>query len=1289
MTRFTQHRRVLPTAVGLGFAFLLSGTSRAQVDVNPPLPNVMLLVDTSGSMEYKTGTETFPTCNPGAPASTNERSRWIDVIETLTGTIPSYSCQKVDRTQTAFATSTYGTTGPLARTPYDYLYENPYHRPVSSTCAPYPGAIDGTNAYNFPAGALQFHPYNTIVGNCTFPSASDGIMDAYQQSIRFGLMTFDTLTDPGTGVNSGNTPNHATGVAGAWSYVASSSATPISSRTGMPAGCASPIPFEVGARNGASPVWEGRMVPFGDPSPGSNDYQTKKAQIEQVLLATRPYGATPIAGMLEDAYDFLLRDDQNDPTAPTRKWGPATDPYIAAGCRKQYVILLSDGQPNMELRGSLGDPTGSCSDSVAGSCPFRKPEDIAYAMTQGARPIYTYVIGFALSSFTIAATTRTCTSLTDDEINGASGLCQNAAYFSNSALQACCALNRIAIKGADPSIPECNAVNTKDCLPFPKRALFAANKQELTSALSNVLSKLTPVTSRTQPVMSGAAGTAEGFRFYSSVKPVSFQPWVGVLERQRYTCKEDTLPDGSKRHYAEAQPVDWTKGDDFARNLNSGVGRERTFYSVEGGMGAQAVYSDRTIRPYIPTASGDPDGVGMYRGEQYTGTDSAFVSATSVDALQIQGKCTDLSDDTLCRDRHMKWLVGIANGTPYSRCVSKGASDCYLFGDILHSTPRVVPPPSEYLRDESYGAFRAAKINRPVTLYTSTNDGFLHAFKVTGTPTDMAGSDSTAQVAIKTNNELWAFIPPAVLPSLYTQYPYTHQILLDGVPVVQDVVATITGTGGAAVIDLERTNAQAQNGTGDWRTILVQGFGYGRGGYFALDVTDPDQLASYASTTNKGPRFLWQLTTDESGTVKLFGKSGGTPLITTLYFDDGGGARQIPVAVLPGGRGDVTNPTSQCPATARTWTGIDASFPARGKVRCYTGSDNVAARSLTIVRLDNGKIIRTFRQANTEIVLPLPSAQIKLRARTTDTNLDSPITGQPVAFPAGAGAIADRVFVGDQDGRLWKVNLASTDPANWTMNLFFDTYPASYGSDPAFPNAYNDGQPLQLAPVLSVDHTGDVTVNVATGDQDTIGASTTMKNFIWSLTEKTASDRTTATSQVNWFKALTGGERVVGPMALFNSALYFASYAPPGASDSVCSNGTSKVWGMHYIAPTTGVGGAPILNNGGLAQLPSVSGKVQSLTAAVATGDSGATIYGVTIAQEPTCIGTSVTSGGDYMGYGSHTNITDMEPGKFQLVMHTGSGGTQIPGGTARVTAVDLEAPVSAARVESWAALVE
>jgi type IV pilus assembly protein PilY1 len=456
-----------------------------------------------------------------------------------------------------------------------------------------------------------------------------------------------------------------------------------------------------------------------------------------------------------------------------------------------------------------------------------------------------------------------------------------------------------------------------------------------------------------------------------------------------------------------------------------------------------------------------------------------------------------------------------------------------------------------------------------------------------------------------------------------------------------------------------------------------------------MDVTDPDQLEDYTSTTTKGPRFLWQLTTDEAGGVKLFGKGGGPPLITTLYFDFGSGAREIPVAVLPGGRGNVDNPGSQCPATARTFTGIDPSFPARGKVRCYTGADNVAARSLTIVRLDTGEIVRTFRQAATEIVLPNSTAQAKLRARVIAAPLDSPITGQPVAFPSEVGAVADRVFVGDQDGRIWKVNLSSTNPSNWSMSLFFDAYPASYGSDPNFPNTYDSGQPVLLPPTVSVDVNGDVTLNVATGDQDTLGASAGMKNFVWSLTEKTNSSRTYTNSKANWFLPLTGGERVVGPMALFNSALYFASYSPPGAAASVCSNGSSKVWGMHYVLPTTGLGGVELLTQGGRAQLPGSSGVVQFLTAALATGDAGATIFGVTVAQQPTCSTASSQTDSDFLGSGSHTTLSNVNPGKFQLVMHTGSGGTQVDGGTSRVATIPLSEPVSGSRIDSWAALVE
>jgi type IV pilus assembly protein PilY1 len=431
---------------------------------------------------------------------------------------------------------------------------------------------------------------------------------------------------------------------------------------------------------------------------------------------------------------------------------------------------------------------------------------------------------------------------------------------------------------------------------------------------------------------------------------------------------------------------------------------------------------------------------------------------------------------------------------------------------------------------------------------------------------------------------------------------------------------------------------------------------------------------------------LWQLTTDNAGTFKLFGKSGGTPLITTLFVDATGGPKEVPVAVLPGGGG--TAAAGACPATARTFTGVDPEFPPRGKVRCYDSAD-VGSRSLTIVRLDTGEILRTFRQTTAEIVLSDGAAQTKLRNKVSVTPLDSPITGQPVAFPFGTGVISDRIFVGDQDGRLWKVNVASTNPANWTMNLFFDAYPATYGTDPNFPNAYDSGQPILLPPVLSVDAVGDVTVNVATGDQDALGAAAGMKTFVWSLTEKTTSDRTPAASDANWFLPMTGGERVVGPMELFNSALYFASYAPPGASSGACNNGVSKVWGVHYTLPPAGPGDTLLVNQGGRAQLPGPSGLVQYLTASGATGDADAVIFGVTIAQQPTCTTTASKNVSDSFGSGLRTVTTDVTPGKFQLVMHTGSGGTQIPGGQSRTATIDLSPPVSRAKVDSWAVLVE
>src|SRR5512143_3959384 len=87
---------------GFGAAMLCAHSARAQqVDVNPPLPNVLILLDTSGSMEKMLdGTDpeaSNATCSPGVQSSPN---RWGIAVQALTGSIgPYYSCYAMPRSK--------------------------------------------------------------------------------------------------------------------------------------------------------------------------------------------------------------------------------------------------------------------------------------------------------------------------------------------------------------------------------------------------------------------------------------------------------------------------------------------------------------------------------------------------------------------------------------------------------------------------------------------------------------------------------------------------------------------------------------------------------------------------------------------------------------------------------------------------------------------------------------------------------------------------------------------------------------------------------------------------------------------------------------------------------------------------------------------------------------------------------------------------------------------------------------------------------------------------------------
>lgn len=1219
----------------------------AQADIAPPPPNVLLLVDTSGSMDYLTGANAFPTCRysgTNVTAQPSQRSRWIDLVEVLTGSIPSYDCQRLDRNSTDFKNE-YALG---AANPHDFLYPNPFHRPVSNQCVSGPGTLDANKAL-FPATAIKNHLFNNTASSCTFDQATDGVLDAFEGDVRFGLMTFDTE------------PSADKGVAGLWSYYLGGGGA-----KGRPIGCTTDQDQEVGVRNAEAPPWEGRAVGFGDPALGSTDFKTRNSMIQQVLLATRPYGATPIAGMLADARTYFTLDTDDDPLNSSIKFGPLNEP--AKACRHKSIVLLSDGQPNLDLR-PFCEPAG---------CPYDKAEDIAQDLK--AKGIDIFVIGFALSKVVVGGVEKACKDFAVSDFNETdpNGACKQNP--GDTAIQACCALNRIAAAGG-------RAPTTADD-PDWRYAHFADNRDELRHELSQAIGGNFGSTTRTPFVNAQGGGFIAGgadnlafaraFRFAASFKPGKLdKPWVGELNRGRYVCKDVS---GVIKPVLET--IDASKGDKFVDNVNASGPNARKLFSVIGDAPAQ---SDASMRP---TTVAVDDGIGNYKGTQNAYNTPESFAAIPAEALKVTDTSCDSStvnlDANQCRTRYLQWLVGLDNGTPFKRCPGgSGGDKCNLVAEFYHSVPRAVAGrPSQFLVDSSYQSFVKAQLDakRPSVLYASSNDGFLHAFKIAPASSDVG---EAMKVKTKETNELWAFVPPGVLTGIPSFYPGTHQLLLDGTPAIRDVVATKDDSLTGYKYRLQRNLDDARVGQGDWRTILVQSYGAKRSGYFALDVTEP-----VVGATSGGPTFLWQLNTDSAGNP-LFGAGGGTPLIATVFLE----GVETAVAILPGGYGPPGNDGggAGCPRKTLTFPNFEDAYKPRTEVPCYSGR-SIQARSLTVVRLDNGQILRTFRQEETEV------PGLVGKNVWTQALLDSPMTGQPVAFPADVGSVADRVFIGDQDGGLWRLNFTGTGgdktkASEWTLELFFDTFPKPLGGLPM------KGQPIVNSPILSVDDKGDLTIAVSTGDQEAIGALGGLVNYVWSLTERAFDNKKALKPIVNWYLPLKdslSGDRVVGDMALFAGELYFTTVGPDTAGDA-CSSGSGKVWGMHYLNPKNkldlAAGGVPAAS---LAALLGTGGYIDATK--LLGSDAHAYLSGVSVGQQPTCDNPNATDDDDdFFSYGASQSHGAITPGRYQLIIPTGdkasssttAGITPITQGGVNAVAVDLGTPLVMNYVDSWAAIVE
>jgi len=166
--------------------------------------------------------------------------------------------------------------------------------------------------------------------------------------------------------------------------------------------------------------------------PSTNDITTQEQNnnnVQQVILATRPYGATPLAGMLTGA-QYYFQTDPLDPSSRTD-----TSKQVPKRIHHYPYGRITQSRPAAGVH---------ISGSPSGVCPFQLPETIAGALYQPSSSsnqlVTTYALGFAVSSVNDDGTLVNCSSLVS---NGQlAAICSDTTNPTRDALYALAASSR-------------------------------------------------------------------------------------------------------------------------------------------------------------------------------------------------------------------------------------------------------------------------------------------------------------------------------------------------------------------------------------------------------------------------------------------------------------------------------------------------------------------------------------------------------------------------------------------------------------------------------------------------------------------------------------------------------------------------------------------------------------------------------------------------------------------------------------------------------------------------------
>jgi type IV pilus assembly protein PilY1 len=307
-------------------------------------------------------------------------------------------------------------------------------------------------------------------------------------------------------------------------------------------------------------------------------------------------------------------------------------------------------------------------------------------------------------------------------------------------------------------------------------------------------------------------------------------------------------------------------------------------------------------------------------------------------------------------------------------------------GDIIHSSPVFVGKPPFSQRDTApfpaatladlYSTFVSSKTSRREIVYIGANDGMLHGFDA------------------NTGEEVFAYVPNLLFPELsaLTDQDYTHQFFVDMSPAVNDVVIT----------PADGTNQNTES----WNTVLVGGLGAGGAGYFALNVTDPDELDTEAEAADN---VLWEFT--QADDVGVTADDNDLNLGISL--------RQ-PLIAMSNIAGTMGN----------RWVAIFGNG--------YNSASTDGDAELYILFLDGG-IDGTWTRGTDFIKINTGKGKAESSDGTTPNGL-----GSVRGIDIDNNGTVDAVYAGDLQGNVYRFDLSGSSTGGWSLPTGNPLFTATY-----------------------------------------------------------------------------------------------------------------------------------------------------------------------------------------------------------------------------------------------------